>query len=357
MVGVWGKIEVNSEITLQYVSEYNFFGNNISQPVEQSLNTKHSGSNPYLLGCSDFSMGAELVDDTVPYFIGGIAANEEGLFGDGLVYELTIRSDIPERTNIITISFDDYNNQHPNSIVIVTDDGVSQTHKVTASTQTFVTNPTSSWVIQIGNWNTPNFPLRIQSIMTNTVIEISQGSLVDLQFSGMDRSDITSPSFGIYSNSGNIEFIEKSNQIKPLKEAGVLLNRKIVFYFSNRYKDTKIGTFYISDADYSQTSNRVKLNFKDKIEKWQEVTIPIDQVLALDELSLNEIKNLISEQVKGLDFEIIYDTARWYSIRVAAPYLLNSSFWAFMTKCCELSACYIYCNENGDATISFGGGT
>lgn len=361
MIGVWAKIEASSDVVLQYISDMSFFENNISQPIEQSLNTTHPSSNPYLLGCSDFSMGAELVDDTVPYFIGNVAANEDGAFGNGVVYQLSVQSENPERSTTITITFDTYNNQYPQSIVILTDDGEAETYEVTGSSQTFVTNPTSSWAIAISNWNTPNFPLRIQGIDTNTLIEIPQGSLIDLQFSGMDRSDYKQPSYGIYTNSGSIEFIEKSNKIKPLKEAGRLLNSKIEFYFSNRYKDTIIGTFYISEGDYSQTSNRVTLHFKDKIEKWQEITLPKDQVLEMGSWPVETLRQTISGQVEGLDIVTYYGnqstTTRWNMTRISAPYLFSSSFWAFMTKCCEVTGSYIFCDEKGRAAIYFGGGT
>jgi hypothetical protein len=184
--------------------------------------------------------------------------------------------------------------------------------------------------------------------------------LIDVRFTGLDRSDVTSPSFGIYSNSGSIEFIDKGNAVKALKESGLLLNSVIEIFLSNRYRDTQIGSFIISDGKYSLQGGSSKLSFKDKLAAWQDVMIPNNKVLSMSAMNLENIRQQIAASVKGLDISTYYGdgaSSRWSMLWVKTPYVESSSFWAFMTKGCEITGCYISCDEKGRAMIASGGGT
>ena len=251
--------------------------------------------------------------------------------------------------------FDEYNNQHPNTITI---DG--NVYNVTSSKQMFSLEELSGHTIVINNWNTPNYPLCIQGITTELSIDITSSLLIDVRFTGLDRSDVTSPSFGIYSNSGSIEFIDKGNAVKALKESGLLLNSVIEIFLSNRYRDAQIGSFIISDGKYSLHGGSSKLSFKDKLAAWQDVMIPNNKVLSMSAMNLEDIRHQIATSVKGLDISTYYGdkaSSRWSMLWVKTPYVESSSFWAFMTKGCEITGCYISCDEKGRAMIATGGGT
>lgn len=363
MVSIYAQVKVPSDIELYERSSANFVGNNVSSAIGATINKAHSSESPFLLGCSDFSMGAKLVDDTIPYYIGTAVADVDGYFPYS--YVIVVASSDNRQFSTLTIVFDEYNNQHPDTITI---DG--NVYNVTSSKQMFSLEELSGHTIVINNWNTPNYPLCIQGITTDLSIDITSSLLIDVRFTGLDRSDVTSPSFGIYSNSGSIEFIDKGNAVKALKESGLLLNSEIEIFLRNRYRDTKIGSFIISDGKYSLQGGSSKLSFKDKLAAWQDVTIPNNKVLSmpatnledieLSAMNLENIRQQIAASVKGLDISTYYGdgaSSRWSMLWVKTPYVESSSFWAFMTKCCEITGCYISCDEKGRAMIASGGGT
>lgn len=353
MVSVYAQVKVPSDIELYERSSSNFVGNNVSSAIGATINKAHITESPFLLGCSDFSMGAKLVDDTIPYYIGTAVADVDGYFPYSYVIE--VASSDNRQFSTLTIVFDEYNNQYPNTITI---DG--KVYNVTSSKQMFSLEELSGHTIVINNWNTPNYPLCIQGITTDLSIDITSSLLIDVRFTGLDRSDVTSPSFGIYSNSGSIEFIDKGNAVKVLKESGRLLNSVIEIFLSNRYRDTRIGSFIVSDGKYSLQGGSSKLSFKDRLAAWQDVMIPNNKVLSMSAMNLEDIRRQIATSVKGLDISTYYGdkaSSRWSMLWVKTPYVESSSFWAFMTKCCEITGCYISCDEKGRAMIASGGGT
>lgn len=353
MVSIYAQVKVPSDIELYERSSANFVGNNVSSAIGATINKAHSSESPFLLGCSDFSMGAKLVDDTIPYYIGTAVADNDGYFPYS--YVIVVASSDNRQFSTLTIVFDEYNNQYPNTITI---DG--NVYNVTSSKQMFSLEELSGHTIVINNWNTPNYPLCIQGITTELSIDITSSLLIDVRFTGLDRSDVTSPSFGIYSNSGSIEFIDKGNAVKVLKESGLLLNSVIEIFLRNRYRDTKIGSFIISDGKYSLQGGSSKLSFKDRLAAWQDVMIPNNKVLSMSAMNLEAIRHQIATYVKGLDISTYYEdgtSSRWSMLWVKTPYVESSSFWAFMTKCCEITGCYISCDEKGRAMIASGGGT
>ena len=353
MVSIYAQVKVPSDIELYERSSANFVGNNVSSAIGETINKSHSSESPFLLGCSDFSMGAKLVDDTIPYYIGTAVADVDGYFPYS--YVIVVASSDNRQFSTLTIVFDEYNNQHPNTITI---DG--NVYNVTSSKQVFSLEELSGHTIVINNWNTENYPLCIQGITTDLSIDITSSLLIDVRFTGLDRSDVTSPSFGIYSNSGSIEFIDKGNAVKALKESGLLLKSVIEIFLSNRYRDTQIGSFIVSDGKYSLQGGSSKLSFKDKLAAWQDVTIPNNKVLSMSAMNLEAIRHQIATSVKGLDISTYYEdgtSSRWSMLWVKTPYVESSSFWAFMTKCCEITGCYISCDEKGRAMIASGGGT
>ncbi len=353
MVSIYAQVNVPSDIELNDIISANFQGNNVSSTIGETLNVVHSGEIPFLLGCSDLSMGAKLVDDTIPYYIGTAVADADGYFP--YEYRIIVGSTDNSEFSALFMVFDKYNDQHPNTVTI---DGT--VYDVNSSEQVFSLDANSRHTIVINNWNTPKYPLCIQGITTDLSIDIDASLLIDVRFSGLDRGDITSTSFGIYSNTGSIEFIDKGNAIKALKESGHLVNSEIKIFLHNRYRDTQIGAFIISGGKYSLQGGISKLSFKDRLAAWQDISIPSDIVLSMSPMTLENIRHQVSTSVKGLDVSTYYAdgaSTRWGFVRVKSPYVGKSSFWSFMSKACELTGCYISCDEKGRAIISFGGGT
>ena len=116
MVSIYAQVKVPSDIELYERSSANFVGNNVSSAIGATINKAHITESPFLLGCSDFSMGAKLVDDTIPYYIGTAVADVDGYFPYSYVIE--VASSDNRQFSTLTIAFDEYNNQYPNTITI-----------------------------------------------------------------------------------------------------------------------------------------------------------------------------------------------------------------------------------------------
>lgn len=351
MIGVSAKILVESGTYLNVGQSENFYNNNGSKEIDFVMDRAFLGETPFMLGCSDFSRGATLISEPVDFFVGDQKADHNGRFDS--IYKLTIYSPTP--TSTLSFVFDSTNNRHPETILI---DGIE--YDVSNYEAVFSVEELQYHTIVIDNWNTPNFPLCIQGISSDVAINIDFSEVISLNFSGDDRSDATEPCFGIKSNSGTIQFIERSGAIKELVTSRRLLGEKIEIFLTNRYRNTLIGTFYITDGDYSTQGYSTNLSFQDNLEEWQNVDVPYDVIASAYEMSLEDFRREVTSTVKGLDITMYYfgNTDTWWNtIKLKAPFVTKSSFWAFMTKCCELTGSYISCDAQGRAMIAQGGGT
>lgn len=350
MISVYARVEAEKGTPIEVRESENFINNNASQSIDSVVGRIVSGSNPFILGCSDLSEGAELIDVVPPFFVGNEIADWEGRFYNE--YKLSVVGD--DVFSSLTIVFDTYNNHHPSTINI---DGVN--YNVVSSRQVFAVPEQFYHTIIIGNY-TPNFPLRIQGVTSTVSLEIGVEKMLNVEFSGLDRSNPQEIGFGIHSNSGSIEFVDADHAVKIMKDNNTLLNSEVTLFLRNRYRDAQIGSFIVTDGDYSKRGGSSTLRFQDRLQEWQNVTIPEDFVLSFSPMTLENIRYTITTKVKGLDIVTYYTSeaeTRWNGTWVKNPYVIGSSFWSFMAKACELTGCYISCDEKGRAVIAYGGGT
>lgn len=350
MISVYARVEAEKGTPIEVRESENFINNNASQSIDSVVDRIVSGSNPFILGCSDLSEGAELIDVVPPFFVGNEIADWEGRFYNE--YRLSVIGD--DVFSSLTIVFDTYNNHHPSTINI---DGVN--YNVVSSRQVFAVPEQFYHTIIIDNY-TPNFPLRIQGVTSTVSLEIGVEKMLSVEFSGLDRSNPQEIGFGIHSNSGSIEFVDADHAVKIMKDNNTLLNSEVTLFLRNRYRDAQIGSFIVTDGDYSKRGGSSTLRFQDRLQEWQNVAIPNDFVLSFEPMSLEDIRFAIQGKVTGLDIVTYYTaeaSARWDYTIVKNPYVIGSSFWSFMAKACELTGCYISCDEQGRAVIAYGGGT
>lgn len=350
MISVYARVEAEKGTPIEVRESENFINNNASQSIDSVVDRIVSGSNPFILGSSDLSKGAELIDAVPPFFAGNEIADGQGRFYNE--YKLSVVGD--DVFSSLTIVFDTYNNHHPSTINI---DGVN--YNVILSRQVFAVPEQLYHTIIIDNY-TPNFPLRIQGVTSTVSLEIGVEKMLNVEFSGLDRGNPQEIDFGIHSNSGSIEFVDADHAVKIMKDNNTLLNSEVTLFLRNRYRDAQIGSFIVTDGDYSKRGGSSTLRFQDRLQEWQNVTIPEDFVLSFSPMTLENIRYAIQTKVKGLDIVTYYTPeaeTRWNGTWVKNPYVIGSSFWSFMAKACELTGCYISCDEKGRAVIAYGGGT
>lgn len=190
------------------------------------------------------------------------------------------------------------------------------------------------------------------------IYEITE-NLIRVQFSGQDRGDPLLPSWGIKSNSGSLEMYDTDGTLEKLSREGTLQNSQIRINLGVGSRTTPIGVFYVSGAIKDRQTSKMKIEFQDILMSWNQKqmsgyyynyyprTIYISQIL-------ENISKKADITLKTADEETL---VRVSNILMPNPTLSSGSLWAMMSKICEASSCYIYCNELGEPTIYYGGDT
>lgn len=359
MISVMAKISVPNSTKINLDGTTNFYKNNISSDISACIGKKYESQNPFILGLSDLSLGAELVDTTIPYFIGGdICDDSEQFFSP---YVMNISSD--QEFDSLTFVFDTYNNRHPNTIRIDSQDFI-----VSSSIVSFSFESSTSHIVSISNWNTPDSPLIIQGILSGIETVISPSQILNLGFSNADRGDTSKPSWGIYSNSGTLSFIDNANIVNTLKMSQYFYKSKLQIFLKNAKAEKLIGTFSLTNGDINEESKTAEISFADDLEKLQDIKVNEKKLIDYDNtvgMTLEDIRVYVSENLVDrlgigditMGFADDETRIRWAKIWIKYPMVETSSYWGFLTKCCELSGCYVSCDEIGRALIKYGGGT
>jgi hypothetical protein len=359
----------------------NLSGSNISSELGNVVGVRKNAVNPFIFGVSKLGSGAtfESKDSFQSrsgggYYIGNQPSNENGDFIS--VYSITINS--TEIIKNLTFAFDTANNGHPNSISVdgkgyIDDDAIFTVANLTSAT---------SHTITISNWNTANAPLVITGIYTEVSIEIDRRNLISLESSIYDRADLKLPSFGIISNTGNIEFNDIDGEVRDYAEQ-LLLEKglKCEIKLNNTLVDgasETIGVFETNEWDYDNNNRVVSVSLKDDLEEWQEINV--DEISYdprktehksfkwlyeyLWELTSN-ISYIINGEIKKgkgnynmLPF--VYLDEQTQSVLnntyTQYPLLKAGTLWQQWTKLCEVCQLHIYKNSDGVVVCRYNGG-
>ena len=359
MVNVCAKISASSGSNLSMPSSTNPLPNNISSEINSVLNSIKASNIAFLLGCDDFSSGATLVKSKLPYYIGAELSGSSGFFPNAYTIEIESKEPI----DMVTVAFDTLRNHYPTNIII----DYSSSVAVNSSTVALSFESGTSHTLYISNWSAVGYPLIIQGISSGVEVEISVSKLLKIDFTGRARGDVATASWGIYSNSGTLSFIDSANLIKTLKAQEGLYKSKLEVFIRSKNVDRLIGTFWITGGDIDEETNVADLTFDDGLKKWQDTNVKGKRLITYDNVegmslySIMEYVNLNLAAATGDGIQVYFadneTSLRWYKIWVKYPMIEASSYWAFLTKCCELSGCYVYADEEGKAVIKYGGGT
>lgn len=180
-----------------------------------------------------------------------------------------------------------------------------------------------------------------------------------IEFSGQDRSDTALPSWGIISNSGRLEMYDVDGSIGRLSREGKLARSPIYLDIDFGYRTERLGNFIITSASQDRDNSHTKIEFKDVLDSWQRIQMNTyiypyvpREVFATD--IIDEIKERAGQSLYYYDDT----TQRWLeNLYIEFPIIDSGSLWSQMTKICEVSACYIFCDSNGVPNIRYGGGT
>lgn len=328
--------------------------NNISSEIGEIKGVKSQGSNPFLLGISKIGDGSTL-SDKVDYFIGSVPSKENPCI-------LTISgTDITS----FTIEFDKVNNRHPNTIMIdnveyADDDAVFTVNVPSANSHT----------ITIDNWNTPLYPLVIMGIYVEISIDIDYRNLIALNRSITYRGDNKLPSYGIISNTGNLEFNDLDGEIKDYAEQMLLTSDlKVYINLNNTLANTheQVGVFETEKWDYDNDNRSVSVSLKDDLEEWQDIQVqgfdydPRDRFKIIAEGKMSNLYKWLQKptitpsKYEMLSFEQLDDKTKKIldTTIISYPLLESANLWEQWTKLCEVCGLYIYKNNEGKTICTY----
>jgi hypothetical protein len=292
--------------------------------------------------------------DQVDYFIGSVPSKENPCV-------LTISgTDITS----FTIEFDKVNYRHPNTINI---DGVDYVDDDAIFTVGNLTS-TNSHTITIDNWNSPNYPLVIMGIYVEISIDIDYRNLIALNRSITYRGDNKLPSYGIISNTGNLEFNDLDGEIRDYAEQLLLTSDlKVVITLNNTLANTheQVGVFETRNWDYDNDNRSVSVSLKDDLEEWQDI-----QVDGFNYDPRNPNAVLINKSMRNLYDWLEGKTPSKYNMLkfneldgetqvilmttlIEYPLLENGTLWEQWTKLCQVCGLYIYKNNEGKTVCTY----
>lgn len=333
---------------------------NISSEIGAILGSKRRTAQPFVFGKSVLGKGGHFVSNA-GYFIGRQLSDENGTFANQ--YTITISG---TNINAVTIAFDDSNEGYPNYIEVDNETEYSKRIYDDDSVWTIPLETANTHTLTISNWNKPKSPLVISGIFIDLDITIDRRNKDYLDFSVFDRGDKSLPSYGIISNTGNINFIDVDGEIKDYSEQEILKSGLNVTIYLNdsltKVKET-IAIFKTATWNYDTDNRYVSLTVKDDLEEWQEITV-------------NGI-NYDPSSPKSMTFKDIYEhlynqtPIRFNMLRfndldektkevlqnsvVQYPTMNNGTLWNLWNKVCQACLLHIY-KYNGRTVCRYNGG-
>lgn len=357
MITLTARIDILTEDsgTLSSAST-NVAKNNLSSNLYAVVGVKRQGRKPFVVGASRVGDGSTYSDGET-YYMGNVGANANGQFPTPYTITLTGKN-----IAAINICFDDVNDQYPTSIII---DGKTYTND--DPNFTVALDQADSHTIVINNWSAPNFPLRIQGIYVDLSIDIDSRSLIGISRTITDRSNYELPSFGIISNTGNIEFNDIDGEVLEYAQQQLLKGGLTVEISLNNtvYKNSEhIGTFYTNKWTYDNNNRVVYVSFKDNLEEWQDINIapiyydPSNPKPQTAEWFYRELNKQTPSKYNMLSFEKLdAETQNVLSgTTIQYPLLESGTLWNSWQKLCELCLLHIFVDNDGNTVTKYNGG-
>jgi hypothetical protein len=350
----------------------NLSGNNISSEIGAILGSKSQGSNPFIIGASKLGDGSTF-SDKVDYFIGSQLSDSDGKFQTPYEIKFNSKSGI----NAITIVFDTENNRFPKSIIV---DGVNYydddpIFTIANQTKVLLLETETEHSIIINDWNAPNYPLVIQGVYIDISIDINYRNLISLNRSITYRGDNKLPSYGIISNTGNLEFNDLNGEIKDYAEQLLLTSDlKVVITLNNTLANAheQVGVFETETWDYDNDNRSVSVSIKDDLEEWQDIQVqgfsydPREPFKIIADGKMSNVYKWLQgqdengnyrtpEKYQMLSFEQLDEKTQAIleSTTIDYPLLENGTLWEQWQKLCEVCGLYIYKNNEGKTICTY----
>lgn len=359
MITLTARIDLISGGEISSVTS-NFEGNNISGDIPYGSDKKKV-KNPFILGASVLGEGATF-EKKVEYYIGNQPSDEKGHFA--VPYELVIEGST--NLNSLTIAFDTQNNRYPCSIYVDGEEYNDNDPIYTIPSLTEYDYPI--YYIRINDWSAPKFPLVISGIYVNISLNINKQNLISLKRSIFERSDYKFPSYGIISNTGNIEFNDLDGEIRDYAEQLILTSDlKVTINLNNTLTKTseQVGKFETREWNYDNDNRIVSVSLKDNLEEWQDILVegfsfdPRNPYAVLENGTMENLYkwlwNVTPSKYEMISFDKLDEITKniLKKTKIKYPFLKSGNLWQQWQKLCEVCALYIYKNNEGKTVCAY----
>ena len=199
------------------------------------------------------------------------------------------------------------------------------------------------------------------------VILLNNKRIISISSKIFDRSDITRPSYGIISNTGELEFNDFGSEFLNYANQRLLTSDLPVSIFLNNtlYKtNQQIGKFQTRSWSYDNDNRRVSVSLKDDLEEWQDITIGKIEydVRKSGKVNLETFYDYIYSktptkynmmpfsELSPLTQSVLKNTYVNYKM------LYSGNLWRQWNKLCQVSQSHIYKTGVGKTTFVYNGG-
>lgn len=219
-------------------------------------------------------------------------------------------------------------------------------------------------------WNglatTPSNPIQItlKIIFSNGTLKIDRSNMLSFDIPIVDRSDINNASFGIYSNSGKIEFSDY-NGIVPLLNPQNRYNVKVWLVNTLTKNKTMVCDTLTKEWNYDNDSKVASVSIYDGLEDWQDIHfsgIPYN----FNEPTSKSCRFFYEELQKfsvGLGYMVVpFDDLDAQTQKILGetlipyPFLNASTLWQAWTKLCVVCQLHLFKDFEGNILCKYGKG-
>jgi hypothetical protein len=187
---------------------------------------------------------------------------------------------------------------------------------------------------------------------------IYSGNKIEIELDKYRTKKLGEIPWGIISNIARIKFKDTKLTFKSYLKDEYIQQAVVEIYFddeSSKYlPEDLLGTFYISDVDYSDNTDEVTINLNDGLVSWQSIEIP-----PIYKYDAGTLYDVVIDSIGDAHYQKYFKPFDSYEAKnILTQISLNSginweksNLWNLMQKVCEASRCCLYTNEKGKAIL------
>ena len=342
------KVSNNNEYTTISGLDTNHSAVYYASPIAEVLNKSVDEPTPFVLGSTALGSGAAFSQGKVGFYIGDEKSDVNGVFEDA--YALYFQG---TQLSSVCVEFDTQTKQYAKRIELYEGMGETWLAEWANDDANFVAfypfKDNQQYHFRFYDWSAPNSPLVIRGVRVgDSEIIVDKRNAISINCKFMEKADVDTPSFGLFSNSGSIEFKDIDGEYLELIEQKALSRgSQIEITLEDKIHNTKELAFpafaTITDLDYDVENQTVKASFSDGLEQLQEMQFNGTNT-SIDNFRSSTLYAMLGSLRSGVSV-VVADTTTERHLKeaiVPIPFVDGSSIWAAMEKLCVAGQCVIY---------------